>query len=167
MISESDRFRFLDDLSILEIINLLTVGISSFNIKQQVLNDLPSHNQYIPPHNLKSQEWLDEINIWTVNKKMKVNEAKPKNMIFNFTQKYQFSTRLSINDKPIEVIKSTKLLGTIVTDDLKWEENTAHLVRKANARMELLRRVASFYASEEDLKERVHDKSNLVLKYSK
>ena len=28
-----DRFKFVDDLSILEIVNLLTVGITSFNMK--------------------------------------------------------------------------------------------------------------------------------------
>ena len=43
-------------------------------------------------------------------------------MEFNFMEDYQFSTRLSIEDKPIEVIDSTKLLGTIITSDLKWEE---------------------------------------------
>ena len=73
-------------------------------------------------------------------------------MIFNFTDKYQFSTRLSINDNPIEVIDSTKLLGTIITSDLKWDQNTVHIVKKANSRMELLRRVASFGTSVEDLK---------------
>jgi hypothetical protein len=37
-VSESDRFKFIDDLSVLEIENLLIVGISSFNLKQQVPN---------------------------------------------------------------------------------------------------------------------------------
>ena len=32
------------------------------------------------------------------------------------------------------------------------EENTAHIVKKSNARMELLKRVASFGTSVEDLK---------------
>ena len=73
-------------------------------------------------------------------------------MIFNFTDKYQFGTRLSINDNPIEVIDSTKPLVTIITNDLKWDQNTAHIVKKANSRMELLRRVASFGTSVEDLK---------------
>ena len=50
-----DRFKFVDDLSILEIVNLLTVGITSFNIKQQVRADIPSHNQFIPAQNLQSQ----------------------------------------------------------------------------------------------------------------
>ena len=96
---------------------------------------------------------MDEINDWTHKQKMLVNEKKTKCMIFNFTEKYQFSTRLSINNQPIEVIDSTRLLGTIITNDLKWEENTAQIVKKANARMELLRKVASFGTGVEELKE--------------
>ena len=152
MVSESERFKFLDDLSILEIVNLLTVGLSSFNLKQQVPNDVPSHNQFIASHNLQSQQWLNEINQWTKNQKMLVNDKKTKTIIFNYTDKYQFTTRLSINDKPIEVINSTRLLGTIITNDLKWDENTANIVKKANARMELLRKVASFGTNMEELK---------------
>ena len=33
-VDEADRFKFIDDLFILEIVNLLAIGISSFNIKQ-------------------------------------------------------------------------------------------------------------------------------------
>ena len=147
-----DRFKFVDDLSILEIVNLLTVGITSFNIRQEVANDIPTHNQFIPSHNLQSQVWLDEIDRWTENQQMMINEKKTKNMIFNFTEKYQFTTRLQLKDKNIEVISSTKLLGTILSDDLGWDLNTSALVRKGNARMELLRRVASFGTPVDDLK---------------
>ena len=56
IVSESERFKFLDDLSILEIVNLLTVGLTSFNLKVQVPNDIAAHNQYIPTDKLKSQE---------------------------------------------------------------------------------------------------------------
>ena len=31
-----DRFKFVDDLTILEIVDLLTVGLASYNIKQHV-----------------------------------------------------------------------------------------------------------------------------------
>ena len=72
---------------------------------------------------------------------------------FSTTQKkYQFSTRLLLNDEKIENLKSTKLLGTIITDDLSWDLNTLNIVTKANARMQLVRKVASFGASEEDIK---------------
>ena len=148
----ADRFKFIDDLSILEIINLLSVGICSFNIKQQVPNDIPSHNQFIPPENLKSQEWLKKIEQWTDDQKMVLNEKKTKTMIFNFTENHKFTTRLQLKNENIEVVKNTKLLGTIITDCLGWDLNTQNLVKRANARMELLRQVASFGTPVDDLK---------------
>ena len=151
-VKESERFRFIDDLSVLEIVNLLTVGITSFNIKQQVANDIPSHNQYIPPQNLESQKWLDIISDWTTKQKMMLNENKTKTMIFNYSHNNQFTTRLSLNDKPLKVVNSTHLLGTVIQDSLKWDLNTARLVKKANSRMELLRKVASFTTNIEELK---------------
>ena len=150
-VNVADRFKFVDDLSILEIVNLLTVGITSFNIKQQIPTDIPTHNQFIPPENLDSQEWLNQINEWTKKKKMQINSKKTKTMIFNFTDRFKFSTRLVLENDNVEVINSTKLLGTEITDDLKWDLNTSKIVKKANMRMELLRRVANFGAPTKDL----------------
>ena len=50
------------------------------------------------------------------------------------------------------MFKKTKLLGVILTDDLKWDENTNELVKKAYSRMELLRKVASFTTSIQELR---------------
>ena len=46
------------------------------------------------------------------------------------TNKYQFTTRLSVNNHPIEVIKSTRLLGTVVQDNLCWDLNTKEIGEK-------------------------------------
>ena len=73
-------------------------------------------------------------------------------MVFNFTKKHQFATRLKIDDNILETVTQTKLLGTIVTNDLKWDENTNHIVKKAYARMEMLRRLSGFQAPQSDLK---------------
>ena len=43
-------------------------------------------------------------------------------------------------------------MGVIITDDLKWNENTEYIVKKANSRMELLRKVAFFTSSIDDKK---------------
>ena len=66
--------KFVYDLTLLVMVNLLTVGITSYNLKQHVPTDIQVYNQYIPAANLKSQFWLDEINKWTVNQKMLLNE---------------------------------------------------------------------------------------------
>ena len=111
----------MDDLSILEIVNLLTVGITSYNIKRQ-------NNLFNPAEQLQSQGWLNTIDEWTENQKMMINSKKTKTMIFNFTDRFQFSTRLKLKGENIEVIDSTKLLGTVLSNDLKWDLNTANLV---------------------------------------
>ena len=92
-VSDEHWFKFVDDLTFLEIINHLTIGISPFY--------------------LKSSQWLDS--------QPKINEKKTKTMLFNFTEKYQFSTRLQLNGRNVEVIDQTRLLGTIILDDLKRE----------------------------------------------
>ena len=126
-----DRFKFVDDLSILEIIDLLTVGITSYNLKQHIPSDLPTHNQYIPAQNLQSQNWLDAINQWTEDQKMRINEKKTKTMIFNFTDKHQFSTRLQLKVETVKVLNSTTLLGTVITDHLRWDLNISNIVKKS------------------------------------
>ena len=41
----------------------------------------------------------------------------------------------------IEVVKEMKLLGVIITDDLKWQVNTANITKKAYTRLWALRRL--------------------------
>ena len=84
---------------------------------------------------------------------MMINTKRTKGMIINFTEDYQFDTRLQIKGENIEMIESTRLLGTIISNDLKWDLNTSNLVKKANGRMQLLRKVASFGAPIDDLKD--------------
>ena len=60
-VSESERFKFIDDLTGLEIVNLLSIGLSTYNVKQQIPTDIINSNQFIPPQNLKSQNYLDKI----------------------------------------------------------------------------------------------------------
>ena len=113
---------------------------------------LITYNQIIKSENLKSQNHLKEINNWTSKKKMKLNIKKTKNMIFNFTKKHQFFTQLTVNDEPIEVVKETKLLGTFITEDLKWDRNTEEIAKSAWKRMQLLCKSANFTSNIMDLK---------------
>ena len=151
-VGEQERFKFIDDLTILEIVNLLTIGLSSLNIKAQIQSDMKEDNQYISPGHLQSQIYLDKINSWTENQEMKINTTKTKTMVFNFTNKYQFGTRLKLGDEQLETVTETKLLGTILTNDLKWDQNTNNIVKRAYARMELLRKLSGFGAPTKDLK---------------
>ena len=82
---------------------------------------------------------------------MRLNQKKSCAIIFNFTQNYQFTSRLTMEGKPLDIVDHTKLLGLIVSNDLSWSRNTLSLIKRANSRMELLRRISSFSAPLKDL----------------
>ena len=66
-----DRFNFIDDLTILEIVNILTIGLSSYYIKSHLAADIPK--------NLKSQNWLNEINACPERQRKKLTKKTKNN----------------------------------------------------------------------------------------
>ena len=144
-------FKFVDDLTCLEIINLLSIGLASHNARLQVPSDIPSHGQIINNEYLKTQEYLDKISRWTTKKKMFLNEKKSKAMIVNFTKKYQFTTRLQLNATNLEIVDSMKILGTILNNKLDWNQNCRNLIQKVNKGMLFLRKIHSFGATQSDM----------------
>ena len=72
-------------------------------------------------------------------------------MIFNFTDNYQFTTRIKLKGSNIEVVDSMKILGTVVNNKLSWDENCSLIIKKINARMQLLRSLQSVGASKEEM----------------
>ena len=76
-VPEDDRFKFVDDLSCLEIINLINIVLASHNWKQEVANDVPTHGQIIPNTSLKSQKYKEDINVRTRNQQMLISGKKP------------------------------------------------------------------------------------------
>ena len=53
----------------------------------------------------------------------------------------------------MKTVEETKLLGTIITNGMKWDRNTDHIVKKAYARMSILRKLSSFQAPDKDMKQ--------------
>ena len=63
-------------------------------------------------------------------------------MIFNTSKKYDFPPEFSFsNGQILEVVPSTVLLGIKLTTNLRWEENTLSIYKRAMSRMWLLRRL--------------------------
>ena len=65
-------YKFVDDKSVLEVINLLSIGIASHNIRAKIPSNIPVSNLFIPNENLKTQKFMKDIEVWTDEKKMKL-----------------------------------------------------------------------------------------------
>ena len=62
---------------------------------------------------------------------MKLNTDKSKYMVVNYTDNYQFDTRLMLNDTKLEKVRETKLLGVVINEKLTWHSNTDFIVKKS------------------------------------
>ena len=82
---------------------------------------------------------------------MVLNCQKTNAMIFNFTNKYQFTIRIRLEGQNLEIIPQMKILGTIIDNTLDWDPNTEEIIKKVNKRMLLLKRIKSFGASSSDM----------------
>ena len=150
-LTEKEKYKYIDDLSILEVINLILKGISSYNAKQQVPSDIQIGNKFIHSSHFQTQDHPNKISEWTTNNQMKLNTDKSNYMIFNFSKSYQFNTRLYLKDNLLNQVRETCLLGVIISDNLKWHSNTANLVIRCYQRMLILRNLSTFHVPVEDM----------------
>ena len=75
-ISPDKKFKFIDDLSILEVVNLLSIGLASYNFRLHVASDIPTNGFFIDPTNMLTQDYLNRISDWTKANKMMLNKEK-------------------------------------------------------------------------------------------
>ena len=132
-VDSEDRFKYIDDLSILEVIYLTGILVE-YNFTLHVASDIGLDQLFLPPHNIKTQGNLTQIANWTDQNLMQINVKKSNYMVFTRSMT-KFATRLNIKDNFIEQVRETKLCGVWITDNLKWERNTREITRNAFARM--------------------------------
>ena len=135
----------------LEIINLVSVGISSYNFKAHVASDIGVDNSYLPAENIKTPGYIKSIEEWTNQKQMKLNSEKTKYMVINMTNNYQINTRLHMEENVLTQVSETRLLGVILRDDLSFKSNTDFITKKAYKRMRILHKLCQFDVPTEDL----------------
>ena len=70
-----------------------------------------------------------------------LNEAKCKELRIGFTNNNHDFEPPVLNGKPLELVASAKLLGKIISHDLKWNMYTSELSRKCSSRLYFLRQL--------------------------
>ena len=85
------------------------------------------------------QATLDSINQWCENNDMRLNTKKCKELLICFWKHKPDVSPLILNNQPIEVVKSAKLLGLIFNDHLKWNDQVGQIVKKSSKRLYMLR----------------------------
>ena len=144
-----DRFKYIDDLSVLELI-LLSGILTDYNFQDHIASDIGIDQKFLPPTSINSQSIIDHISNWTIENKMKLNEKKCNYMIFTRSQ-YDFVTRLEVNNTQLDRTSASKILGVWVTEDLTWSRNCAEICKKAYSRLSLITKLKYAGVSTENL----------------
>jgi hypothetical protein len=118
-----------------------------------LINDLTFDQEYIKyvddttvlsvstnPQDSSLQAAADHLVEWTQCNSMVVNEQKTKEMLIYFGTKVDPTTiqKIRINDKDIERIKTFKLLGVIISNDLSWDAHVDYILGKVAKRFYFL-----------------------------
>ncbi len=96
------------------------------------------------------QNVLNIENSETIKDKMVINEAKCNIIHFNFSSKNSPPQKLTLNNNEIVSVDRIKLLGVTITNDLRWRENTAEIVKKVNRKFYQLCKLKQFGVKQEE-----------------
>ena len=67
-----------------------------------------------------------------------INSSKWTVMIFNRSRKFYFLPNIKFNRQTEEIVESFKLLGVVISSDLKWHEHISQISKRENSNLWLL-----------------------------
>ena len=120
----------------------------------------------LKPENSTVQRKLDEIGDFARQNEMVINIDKTKVMLFNTSNKFDFMPQMSLNNRTLEVVEQYKLLGLIISSDLKFNENTNLICKRGYSKLYLLRRLKSLGAGQDLLKDLYIKQVRSLLEYA-
>ena len=137
------NLKYIDDLSMLTALKLSKCLVDDPVIRAMPLNYNERTRQILDPELNEMQEDLDSLKKFTLKKLLRIKEKKTNVMKFNFSRNHDFPPELAIGgfSEQVKVVSETRLLGIMLTDDLKWARNTEFICKKAYKKMWTLRRM--------------------------
>ena len=88
------------------------------------------------------QSYVSEAEQFTSDNRMVINKQKTKIISFTKSKKWDFPPELTFSDGTvIECVPAIKLVGVMVTQDLKWSQNTEYICGKARKKLWILRSI--------------------------
>ncbi|KAI8494420.1 hypothetical protein Bbelb_276460 [Branchiostoma belcheri] len=82
---------------------------------------------------------LDKVDAWAKSFCMSANAKKTKDMVISCRRSPVVPPPLTLNGESVEGVTSFKLLGIVVSNDLKWGPHVEYMLAKVQPRMHYLR----------------------------
>ena len=141
--------KFVDDMTIAEAINIKDKIVPHPNpnpVQPTTFHSRTGH--YLPPESSHIHKEIARLQEYSSANQMKINVEKTKLMIFKAIDVHPV---IEMDDKQLEIVESMKLLGVIVTSDMKWHQNTDFITQKGFSRLWILRRLKKLGLPKDEL----------------
>ena len=100
----------------------------------------------------QAQNAIDEITQWSEINKFQLHPKKCKELRISFSHSPAIRKLVSINETAItDLVKSVKVLGVIIQDNLKWNQHVDATVKKAAKRLYFLIQLKRTHVPAKDL----------------
>ena len=114
--------------------------------RPQPLNYHERCKKVLPPANNLLQFYLTDAEKFAKDNLMKINPKKTKVLTFNKSRKLDFPPELQFSDnQQLNVVSEMKLVGVILSDDIRWQKNTDYICLKARQKLWTLRRMKKLH----------------------
>ena len=146
------HLKYVDDLTIAESINLkdnLTFVPESVRPLPDTFNTTTGH--ILPNKNSQVYKQLLWTKEYSTENSMVITHKKSKVMMFNPCIVRDFIPEWDFDGQEMEMVEEMRLLGLVVSSDLKWTTNTQEMIGKGYRRLWSVRRLKGMGASIEDL----------------
>ena len=120
--AEDELFKFIDDVTLLDEIDRTNLSSSS------------------------AQSSLDTIAEWSDENFMTINIKKTKEIIYNISRNKIDLPKLSLSGSDIEQVETYKLLGVVLSNDLRWDEHVSY-INKSQQTYSLPEAIETFWSS--------------------
>ena len=162
------HLKYVDDLSLAKAINLkkdLIINPQPF-AKPEQFHDRTNHIL----SNGQMQDELNRLHDYSVEHDMKINIKKTVTMLFNPSKQMDFTPRLNLpgmkSEEHLDVVENHKILGVIISNDMKWHKNTEYICKKGFLRLWILRRLKNLGANTEELLDVYYKQVRSILEFA-
>ena len=148
--SEAEKAKYIDDGTVAVSIPLKKSLVNDPILREKPLNFHERTGHILPKENNLLQYYINDFEEFVVENDMKINREKTNVMLINPSRKFDFPPQMAFsNNEEVKVVSEVKLVGVLISDNLKWENNTRNIVNKAMRKIWVLRRLKQMKMSNE------------------
>ena len=140
--SKAEKVKFVDDGTVAVSIDLKQCLVPDPVERTRPVNYHERTGHILPAENNLLQYYIQDTESFVKDNKMIINKKKTKVISFTKSRKWDFPPELEFADGTlIEYIPETKLVGVILSENLRWHKNTFYICQKARQKNWMLRRM--------------------------